>query len=863
MPRAFDRRIAPSDKDPLAGLLDFDLTQVVEESGELIRNFVFGSLDGVVAVIKELTGIDLSSWVDLFEGITNEIGLDLPSLAELNPVVLLTNLLGAFDGIDITSPGAVLATIAEALEGVPVIGDIIGIVSDVLGPLFNGLDFSGGFDVDEVWSDVIENIFNPLGMLANLVGGVIPGLQIPGLDGSKITSGSIAQGFLNITNIAAGIVSGVLGGGNIPSLDASKITTGTLADGFLPGLGAARDAIYQAIHGGSTTGVTAAQVKASLQAIPGGNLTGSVASSLLSGTLDKLLFPNITRDMSSDIQGGIDALINAFRNTPAEVGQAVEDVFDVVSALPTALFNAFGGNNATRASQAQAAATAATLASTVAAQGAVIRNMQTILDGADGFSSSTMFRKYEVAEFSTVGSYTYDIPTWASHLDVVIVPAGGSGRSMGFGGVWGSGGFAGSWKTARLERGVDIPSGTTQITGTVADGGAMSENGASGSSGGTTTATGTGWAGLSAPGGLGGTLSNADTPGKSPGSITFNDLPYIGGAQQSGASGAGIAPGGGGAGAQLSFGVGGKGGRARVWIVAYAPLPAAFTSMGTLLLPTFKLNTGVAQTDQMTAAASWSRVPPGGSAGGDMIIIRANSAFTSYVYLWVKAVSGVTNYELGKVTSGTKSVWKTGTVAEAVPFNAFSLTSDTARVFTVAINGSAFDSYNDAANTSSMGATYRNGGWASSDSVLPGSITQFAFLDTGTPSRIVSAEVATGQTTTSTTFADLATTGPSVTLNVPPSGEVTVDLSALFQAAGSNQQAFMGVVLSGSNTLVSADARAASITGNPTGGVQGVMNRRLHLTALTPGTTTFKAQYRTSASTATISNRIIIVDPRP
>ncbi|MGC7255693.1 hypothetical protein RBA19_21430, partial [Mycobacteroides abscessus subsp. massiliense] len=65
---------------------------------------------------------------------------------------------------------------------------------------------------------------------------------------------------------------------------------------------------------------------------------------------------------------------------------------------------------------------------------------------------------------------------------------------------------------------------------------------------------------------------------------------------------------GGAAGAAGFFGFsGGKGAPGVVHIRARAAMPAAFTSMGTLLLPTFKLNTGVAQTDAMTVASSWSR----------------------------------------------------------------------------------------------------------------------------------------------------------------------------------------------------------------------------------------------------------------
>jgi len=125
MPRAFDRRIAPNDHDPLAGLLDFeDITKTVEQAGDAIRN-------GVVSVIKELTGIDLSSFVHLFDGIFDEIGLDLPGLADLNPVTLLNNLVGAFDGLDL-GPGAIATAIANALDSVPLIGDIADLIESLV-----------------------------------------------------------------------------------------------------------------------------------------------------------------------------------------------------------------------------------------------------------------------------------------------------------------------------------------------------------------------------------------------------------------------------------------------------------------------------------------------------------------------------------------------------------------------------------------------------------------------------------------------------------------------------------------------------------------------------------------------------------
>lgn len=564
------------------------------------------------------------------------------------------------------------------------------------------------------------------------------------------------------------------------------------------------------------------------------------------------------------VQGTIDAGINAIRNTPGAVGQSPGVWEAALASLPTTFFNRFGGNNVSRASLAQANAAMASLVSTINAQGAAINALQNMLEGANGFSGSVSFRQPETTTFDAPGPFTYTLPSWfvlgVDTLDVIIAPAGGGGDGTGVG----------------AEEGGDAGPTSVTVNGTV----------------------------RTAVGGLGGVYQLYSGQGLDP--LTYLDILYPGGAAQTGAGGAGNPPGGAGAagnvtpindrlggtsgswnafsvvptsavingtvsdggaaGAAGFFGFsGGKGAPGVVHIRARAAMPAAFTSMGTLLLPTFKLNTGVAQTDAMTVASSWSRVPPGGSAGGYILIIRANADFTSYVYLWVKTVGGSTKYELGRVFAGAKLAWKTGTISEAVPFNAFSLTSDNGYTFTLGINGVAFDSYTDGVSSSAMGPNYRSSGWASSDAALPGSIAQFAFLDTGTPARIVSNTVAASQGTSSTAaYVDLATTGPSATLNVPASGEVTVDISADYSAGGAAAQTgFMGVALSGANTVAASDARCARMTSLGAVGVGATISNRFHFTGLNPGTTTFKAMFKTSTSTATFSNRTIIVDPKP
>ncbi|WZB38312.1 minor tail protein [Mycobacterium phage Bazzle] len=190
----------------------------------------------------------------------------------------------------------------------------------------------------------------------------------------------------------------------------------------------------------------------------------------------------------------------------------------------------------------------------------------------------------ELTTFSATGAYTYDIPSWATHVDVIAIGGGGGGAGgANIGNGDGQGGNAGTWQSLTLKRGVDIPSGVTQITGVVGTGGSAGGSGnGSGSAGNPSTAVASGL-NLSAAGGSGGSGINSAggnlTYGKSPGNLVFNGQTYTGGAQAgttnnpSGTGTAGNPPGGGGeGGGGALFGTGspgGVGGAGRVFFYAY------------------------------------------------------------------------------------------------------------------------------------------------------------------------------------------------------------------------------------------------------------------------------------------------------
>ena len=171
--------------------------------------------------------------------------------------------------------------------------------------------------------------------------------------------------------------------------------------------------------------------------------------------------------------------------------------------------------------------------------------------------------------FVVPGSWSYQIPPAATHLDVVMLGGGGGGGS-GSAVVTGTGGSAGSWATITLERGVDIPSEVAVLWGEVGAGGRGGRwqvfNPGRGESGKPSTCMPIQ---LVAAGGVGeghtGHVSGDDVHGPT---LEFNGQNYTGGSTQHTPSESGLIPAGGGAGG-WPITRGGDGARGQVWVRAY------------------------------------------------------------------------------------------------------------------------------------------------------------------------------------------------------------------------------------------------------------------------------------------------------
>jgi hypothetical protein len=119
------------------------------------------------------------------------------------------------------------------------------------------------------------------------------------------------------------------------------------------------------------------------------------------------------------------------------------------------------------------------------------------------------------------------------------------------------------------------------------------------------------------------------------------------------------------------------------------------------------------------------------------------------------------------------------------------------------------------------------------------------------------AKVATAQTTTSTSFTDLATAGPSVTVTVGASGKVALHLACRMANSTGDTDCYAGVNVSGASTIAASTLLVANAAATK---IQQFGATTI-LTGLTPGSTTFKMQYAVAAGTGTFQVRELTVAP--
>lgn len=128
----------------------------------------------------------------------------------------------------------------------------------------------------------------------------------------------------------------------------------------------------------------------------------------------------------------------------------------------------------------------------------------------------------------------------------------------------------------------------------------------------------------------------------------------------------------------------------------------------------------------------------------------------------------------------------------------------------------------------------------------------------GSSSNSDSAEVTTSQTTTSTSYTDLTTSGPAVT--VTTGTKALVIITGQVQPSAIDQSALMSYAVSGTTTIAANDKFAIILRGSGTNGQNIIRASSAFLIEnLTAGSNTFTAKYRVAAGTGDFTNRQITV----
>lgn len=141
-------------------------------------------------------------------------------------------------------------------------------------------------------------------------------------------------------------------------------------------------------------------------------------------------------------------------------------------------------------------------------------------------------------------------------------------------------------------------------------------------------------------------------------------------------------------------------------------------------------------------------------------------------------------------------------------------------------------------------------------------ITNAQIKDRGIPlpGGPAAAAVVTDQSTTSTSFVDLATAGPTVSVIVGASGRLAVWLAANAYNSLAENFALMAFALSGANTQAASDNEAATLRARLATSGEDI-GKLVILSGLTPGLTTVTAKYRAQNGTANFRRRAVLAVP--
>jgi hypothetical protein len=152
--------------------------------------------------------------------------------------------------------------------------------------------------------------------------------------------------------------------------------------------------------------------------------------------------------------------------------------------------------------------------------------------------------------------------------------------------------------------------------------------------------------------------------------------------------------------------------------------------------------------------------------------------------------------------------------------------------------------------------------WATGDVITAArlNLDRDNFVDLDRRASFIGGSVEAEERTTSTAYVDLATAGPSVSVDIGQTGQALVHLYAALSNSTAGNATHMSYAISGATTRGAADNFSIAYT--PGGNFRGArLSGTSHVFGLAPGVNTFTAKYRCSGGEGIWTNRRIMVVP--
>lgn len=117
--------------------------------------------------------------------------------------------------------------------------------------------------------------------------------------------------------------------------------------------------------------------------------------------------------------------------------------------------------------------------------------------------------------------------------------------------------------------------------------------------------------------------------------------------------------------------------------------------------------------------------------------------------------------------------------------------------------------------------------------------------------------IGTNQTTSTTSYTDLSTVGPSVTINSQGGTALVFWSAGMFSGDATVRGGYCDFAISGATTRAASDSSALIVTASNSGA--GFRNMQFTWVAVNPGSNTFTLKYKSLSGSFAFQNRLLFV----